>query len=67
MRDRLMRYLIAQAAEPSTWRGLVLIATACGAVLTPEQREAIIVAGLGVAGAIGALAPDAKKPPPGRG
>lgn len=51
-------YLLARLQEPSTWRGLVLIATALGAVLSPDQQEAIVTAGLLVAGLIGAAVPD---------
>jgi hypothetical protein len=51
-------YLRARLLEPSTWRGLVLISTALGAVLTPEQQEAIVTAGLLIAGLIGAAFPD---------
>lgn len=51
-------YLIARLQEPSTWRGLVLIATACGVALSPDQQEAIVIAGLLVAGLIGATVPD---------
>ena len=51
-------YLQARLLEPSTWRGLVLISAALGAVLTPEQQEAIVTAGLLVAGLIGAAFPD---------
>lgn len=54
MRD----YLLARLQEPSTWRGLVLIATACGAILSPEQQEAIIAGGLLLAGLIGAATPE---------
>lgn len=54
MRD----YLIARLQEPSTWRGLVLIATACGAMLSHDQQEAIVTAGLLVSGLIGAAVPD---------
>ncbi len=53
-------YLIAQMKQPSTWRGLVLIATACGAILSPEQRDAIVTFGLMVAGLIGAAISDTK-------
>lgn len=53
-------YLIARLKEPSTWRGLVLIATACGAVLSPDQREAIVTGGLLVVGLIGAAIADTK-------
>jgi len=54
MRD----YLLARLREPSTWRGLVLIATACGTALSPDQQEAIVTAGLLMAGLIGAALPD---------
>ena len=54
----MRRYLITQLQEPSTWRGLVLIATACGAVISPDKQEAIVTVGLMVAGLIGAAFPD---------
>lgn len=54
----MFNYLRARLLEPSTWRGLVLISTALGAVLTPEQQEAIVTAGLLMAGLIGAAFPD---------
>ncbi len=50
-------YLLARLQEASTWRGLVLIATALGYVLSPDQQEAIVAGGLLVAGLIGAAAP----------
>ena len=53
-------YLIDRLKEPSTWRGLVMIATACGAVLSPDQREAIVTGGLLVVGLIGAAMADKK-------
>lgn len=54
MRD----YIISRALEPSTWRGLVLIASALGAALSPDQKEAIVTGGLLLAGIIGAAVPD---------
>ena len=56
-------YLLARLQETSTWRGLVLIATALGYVLSPDQQEAIVAGGLLVAGLIGAAVPDAKSRP----
>ena len=53
-----MDYLIARCKESSTWRGLVLIATACGAALSTDQQEAIVSVGLLVAGIIGAATVD---------
>ena len=54
MRD----YILARLQEPSTWRGLVLIASALGAALSPDQQEAIVTGGLLFAGIIGAAVPD---------
>lgn len=54
-------FLIDRLREPSTWRGLVLLLTALGLTLSPEAQEAIIAAGLALAGALGVLLPDPKK------
>lgn len=40
-------------SEASTWRGLVLIITALGVQLDPEQIDAIVAAGLAINGLIG--------------
>ncbi|QBC45718.1 hypothetical protein C1H71_11270 [Iodobacter fluviatilis] len=53
-----MTYLLSRAKETSTWRGLVLVATACEIYLSPEQSEAVVVVGLALAGLIGAVFPD---------
>lgn len=45
-------YLLDRLAENSTWRGLILVATAVGLKLEPEHQEAIVAAGLGLVGAI---------------
>lgn len=58
MRD----YILARLQEPSTWRGLVLIASALGAALSPDQQEAIVTGGLLLAGIIGAAVPDKSSP-----
>lgn len=55
-----MQYIIDRLKEASTWRGLVLIATACGAHLAPALQEAIVTAGIGLAGVAGAVLPDSK-------
>ncbi len=56
--NKLKAYLLARLTESSTWRGLVLIVTALGGALTPDQREAVVLIGLAVAGAIAAAVPD---------
>ena len=54
----VMNYILARLHEPSTWRGLVLIVSALGAALSPDQQEAIVTGGLLLAGIIGAAVPD---------
>ena len=47
-----MNWIKKRLKEQSTWKGLVWLLTACGVALTPEQTEAIITAGLSLAGII---------------
>lgn len=56
-----MNWLLSQLQQPSTWRGLVLVATALGAKWSPDSQEAIITVGIGAAGALGVLLPDSFK------
>ena len=58
MTPKARTYLLDRLREPSTWRGIVALLTAFGVALSPDQTAAIVAAGLGLAGAIGALAPD---------
>ena len=48
-----MKYILDRLKEPSSWRGLVMIATAFGVSVNPELIDSIIVAGTGLAGVIG--------------
>lgn len=54
----VLAYLAARLSEPSTWRGLVLIATVAGIHLTDAQVNDIVQIGLFVAGLLGAALPD---------
>lgn len=56
----LKDYLLARLREPSTWRGVFLLATALGVTISPEQQNAIVALGLAVVGAVGAFLPDPK-------
>ena len=56
-----MKYLLERLKEASTWRGVILVATAFGARWSPESQAAIITAGVGAAGVVGALIPDSWK------
>ena len=48
-----MKYILDRLKEPSSWRGLVMIATAFGVSVNPELIDSIIAAGTGLAGVIG--------------
>lgn len=54
------QYFVDRLAEPSTWRGLVLVVTAFGVKMNPEQIEAIVFVGLFIAGMLGAVTKDSK-------
>lgn len=54
-------YILNRLKEPSTWRGIILILTVFGAKLEPEQQEAIVLAGLGIVGLLGAFTKDEPK------
>jgi len=58
MNDNALRIILARLSENSTWRGIVLILTALGAVTNPEHGEAIVQAGLLIAGMLAAIMPD---------
>ena len=54
-------YLLDRLKEPSTWRGIILILTSAGVGIEPAMADAIISAGIGLAGVIGVVTAD-KKP-----
>jgi len=47
-----MSYLISRLLEPSTWRGLISLATLFGLKLAPEQSDAVLTAGVSLYSAI---------------
>jgi hypothetical protein len=51
-------YFIARLKEPSTWRGLILLATSFGMHLSPDQSYAIASLGIALAGGIGVVSPE---------
>jgi hypothetical protein len=54
----LIKWVLARAAEPSTWRGLLLCLTSLGVTLAPDAGEALIALGIALAGAVGIFFPD---------
>lgn len=56
-----MRWLLRRLREPSTWRGMVWLATVAGLSLRPDQAEAIVTAGMALAGLLGVFLADEPK------
>jgi hypothetical protein len=52
---KILNILLDRLAENSTWRGLILVATALGVQLEPELQNHIVAVGLGLVGAINVL------------
>jgi hypothetical protein len=52
---KIVNILLERLSENSTWRGLILVATALGVKLDPELQNQILVAGLGLVGVINVL------------
>jgi len=57
-----LQLLLTRARERSTWLGVISLATALGLVLTPAQSEAVIAAGMSLAGLIGVFTSDKNDP-----
>lgn len=55
---KLLRYLLERLQEPSTMRGMVLLAAGLGAKLSEEMKAALIETGMMIAGALAILLPD---------
>lgn len=53
-----MKYLIERAGEASTWRGAFFLLTAIGVTVRPDMQEAIVSAGMAVAGLVGLITRD---------
>lgn len=56
-----MRWLLARLKEASTWRGIIWMLAAFGLSLRPDQAEAIVMAGMALAGLFGVFLPDEAK------
>jgi len=52
---KLLNVILERLSENSTWRGLILVATALGIKLDPELQETILAAGLALVGLINVL------------
>ncbi len=47
-----MKYIFERLFEPSTWRGLVSLATLFGLKVAPDQADAILTAGVSIYSAV---------------
>lgn len=56
-----MNWMLRRLREPSTWRGLIWLATVAGLSLRPDQAEAIVTAGMALAGLLGVFLADDPK------
>lgn len=56
----LLEWVLARMAEPTTWRGIIGIISACGATISPEHAAAILAGGMGLAGFINVVMKDPK-------
>jgi hypothetical protein len=52
---KIVDIILTRLSENSTWRGIILVATALGVKLEPEMTDAILAAGLGLVGLINVL------------
>ena len=51
----ILNLVLQRLSENSTWRGIILVATALGVKLDPELQNQILVAGLGLVGLINVI------------
>jgi hypothetical protein len=52
---KILSTIVDSLSQNSTWRGLILIATAAGVNLEPELQNQIVAAGLGLVGLINVI------------
>lgn len=52
---KILNIILERLSENSTWRGLILVATAIGVKLDPALQESILAAGLALVGLINVL------------
>lgn len=52
---KIIETILERLSENSTWRGLILLATAFGLKLDPEMQTQILAAGLSLVGLINVI------------
>ena len=56
----MITWIMERLREPSTWKGIILLASMLGMSISPEMKEAIIAAGTSLIGAIWVFQKEAK-------
>lgn len=52
-KEAAVQFVKDRLSEPSTWRGLINLLTACGVVISPAHVEIVVAGGLALSGMIG--------------
>ncbi|MGM0423276.1 MAG: hypothetical protein ACQEQL_09305, partial [Pseudomonadota bacterium] len=58
---KFIGYLLSRLRERSSWLGIISVLTAVGVSLSPEQTQAVVSAGVALAGAIAVFTSDQEK------
>ena len=51
----MKKWLLERGSEASTWRGLTLLASAFGIVISPEMADSVVAVGMAISGFIGVV------------
>lgn len=54
----MLQYILARAKEISTWQSILRLLTVAGVAISPANAERIVVIGVAVAEALGAILPN---------
>lgn len=52
---KAISYILDRLSENSTWRGIILVATAAGVKIAPDLQNQIVAVGLGLVGLINVI------------
>lgn len=55
---KILLFILDRAKERSTWLGVISLLTALGILLSQEQTDAVVAAGMSLAGLVAALSKD---------
>lgn len=55
---KFMLFIVSRLKERSSWLGIISLLTALGVSLSPDETQAIVSAGVGLAGAVAVFSKD---------